>query len=187
MGWLFGWDDRKSLADHLSSPGVWAPEGTTDVIRRECLKRCFKGNHMWTLWEVTRNGKPQERYVVLFMLQKDGRDGWWGYKDVDETMGPAYYSCPVSYLDASEELRPKGSEYSTRWREGVRRRAKIRGQKIEPGMEIVLRNGRTYRVESNRRGRILAFDVETGQTYRIPRSMLTEEVSKDGKKIPVLS
>ena len=35
------------------------------------------------------------RYIRCDLLQRSG--GQWGYKPLDESMHPYYYSCPVSY------------------------------------------------------------------------------------------
>ena len=74
MGWLFGWNTRKELVDHLcEGNGV------------KTLKRCFKGNNMWAVQQ-TEDGLV---FAVLYLIKgrNESRDGW-GYKDVDETMGP---------------------------------------------------------------------------------------------------
>jgi hypothetical protein len=44
-------------------------------------------------------------------------DGW-GYKDLDETVGPTAIDCPLSYLDAPHR-EPVG--YAAEWRNRVRR------------------------------------------------------------------
>ena len=51
------------------------------------------------------------RYIRCDLLEGSGRQ--WGYKPMDESMHPFYYSCPLSYLD----LAP---EQSAQWRAGVR-------------------------------------------------------------------
>jgi hypothetical protein len=51
------------------------------------------------------------RYIRCDLLERSGNQ--WGYKPLDESMHPYYYSCPLSYLD----LAP---EQSADWRAGVR-------------------------------------------------------------------
>ena len=104
MGWLFGWNTRKELVDHLcEGNGV------------KTLKRCFKGNNMWAVQQ-TEDGLV---FAVLYLIKgrNESRDGW-GYKDVDETMGPYQHDFPVSWLDL---LSPCDSEYAVSWRENVRK------------------------------------------------------------------
>ena len=108
MGWLFGWNTRKELADHLLyGNGV------------KTIKHCFKGNNVWAVQEYTYpdtdwDGAPHPkagqvtRFIGLYLIKggdtynvktgRRNRDGW-GYKDMDESAGPCYYNCPLAYLD----------------------------------------------------------------------------------------
>jgi hypothetical protein len=67
--------------------------------------------------------------------------GWWGYKDMDESMGPTDASCPMSYLN----MVPDPGGYATAWRERVKahheKAAKFNGLKI--GTKVKLRAGIT--------------------------------------------
>ena len=117
MGWLFGHYDRKSLVEHLTTGnGV------------ETLKRCFRGNDMWAV-QRTKDGVV---FACLYMLRGNPRvtddPCNWGYKDVDETMGPGRLDFPVSWLDL---LSPIESEYAVAWRKSVRERGeKLQSAKI---------------------------------------------------------
>ena len=54
MGWLFGWNTRKELADHLiSGNGV------------RTLKHCFKGNNLWAVQEYTLPKRMMKDVEVL--------------------------------------------------------------------------------------------------------------------------
>jgi hypothetical protein len=46
-----------------------------------------------------------------------GDDIMWGYKDMDESMGPYEYDCPLALLD---KLGPPPNEWAANWREKVR-------------------------------------------------------------------
>lgn len=109
MGWLFGWNTRKELIDQLCyGNGV------------ETLKRKFVGNNMWAVQRVPSG----EVFACLYLIKGNPRvtddPCNWGYKDVDETMGPYQYDFPVSWLDL---LSPCDSEYALEWRANVRKRA----------------------------------------------------------------
>lgn len=109
MGWLFGWNTRKELIDQLCyGNGV------------ETLKRKFVGNNMWAVQRVPSG----EVFACLYLIKGNPRvqddPCNWGYKDVDETMGPYQHDFPVSWLDL---LSPIDSEYAVEWRENVRKRA----------------------------------------------------------------
>lgn len=61
----------------------------------------------------------------------------FGYKDMDETMGPCYYECPERILNL---LTPTTFEYAIEWRKKCRERIeeKKRRGKITKGATVVL-------------------------------------------------
>ena len=69
------------------------------------------GNHFWTVAKSPNQGTM----IVLFLLRKNRGFGW-GYKDMEESMGPYYFSCPKKYLDMVP-LEVYGGNAS--WREQV--------------------------------------------------------------------
>jgi hypothetical protein len=80
----------------------------------------LRGNVLWSVVELTakvegvhRDLAPGQslRYIRCDLLERSGNQ--WGYKPLEESMHPYYYSCPLSYLD----LAP---EQSADWRAGVR-------------------------------------------------------------------
>jgi hypothetical protein len=140
MGWLFSerWQKRSDLIEHLvNGNGV------------KTLRKALVGNHLWCVHEYERKGMPC-RFICLYLMRGpalknvkyDGADrDWWGYKDVDETMGPHYSSCPASFLDMC--TAPE-SEYAYAWRQRIYERArKIREVKIGSKWEYCTR---TYEV-----------------------------------------
>jgi hypothetical protein len=120
MGWLFGHASRKSLINHLlNQNGV------------KTIKHCFVGNNLWTVQEAKRTDNGETIvFACLYKLsgpafgRKTGDPCAWGYKDIDETMGPYETSFPVAWLDL---LSPTESEYALNWRAAVR----ARGEKIK--------------------------------------------------------
>lgn len=118
MGWTFHLGStRKELIADLTKGSSWTRDDGKEV-RHEYLKRCFVGNHMWTVLQVTVEGEPEltKTLVVLFLLSRGSGDGW-GYKDISEDMGPCETSCPESYLDL---CGPPLNDWSAQWREKVR-------------------------------------------------------------------
>jgi hypothetical protein len=76
---------------------------------------------LWTVWEriFTKDEKqaePAQRWIGCDLLHYQ-KDFGWGYKDMDEAMGPCYYSCPLSYLDLVPIDKFGGN---AQWRELVR-------------------------------------------------------------------
>ena len=125
MGWLFTpGSTRQGLIRERSAN--W--DRTTDdgmVVKSNCLAHCFRGNRfsgvLWAVWERTfskdnREVQPTERWITCDLLQYRMGDGW-GYKDMDESMGPFYYSCPLGYLEMVPIDQYGGNK---QWREGVR-------------------------------------------------------------------
>lgn len=135
MGWLFGWNTRKELADHLlRGNGL------------RTIKHCFKGNNLWAVQAYTYTEGPQAgktvQFIALYLIRgsNNSSDGW-GYKDMDESAGPYYYNCPLAYLD----MVPDPGGYATDWRAEVRKYHAKANQKLVEGQRIKL-YGQEYTV-----------------------------------------
>ena len=120
MGWLFGWRSRKELVQHLI-------EGNGP----KTLKHCSVGTNLWCVHEtmMTKDGHDDNvRWACIYLIKGPpyGREDnhGWGYKDVDETMGPYETSFPCTWL---ELLTPTASKYANEWRAKV----KARGEKLK--------------------------------------------------------
>lgn len=120
MGWLFGEPSKESLIERCLRGGAH-PTGYTAIAHS------VVGNHLWAVFErepgqpdhVEYNGRTYSRparLLVLYLLAHSRRHGCWGYKDMDESMGPCYYDCPLKFLD----MVPDPGGYATEWREKVR-------------------------------------------------------------------
>ncbi|HHW1804892.1 TPA: hypothetical protein ACUT6U_000987 [Pseudomonas aeruginosa] len=114
MGWLFSSRTRSELIQNL----IRSEDTARASVR--VLVHSLRGNVLWSVSEVTAKTTgvhpdlvPGEsmRYIRCDLLQRRG--GEWGYKAMDESMAPYYYSCPLRYLDMAKEL-------SSEWREKVR-------------------------------------------------------------------
>lgn len=97
MGWMIGYHSRAELADRLSKG--WS----TAVSTGQCLKHRFVGfQALWCLYEVVyAPSGPDEacemvRFVAVHLVRKF-REGW-GYKSIEDAMGPSEINCPQSYL-----------------------------------------------------------------------------------------
>lgn len=82
-------------------------------------RKYFCGNVLWVLWEPTDEGRKLGLHswieCDLMHVYRRPSEGIheWGYKPMDESMGPFYYSCPKAFLvRATETANPE-------WREGV--------------------------------------------------------------------
>jgi hypothetical protein len=121
------------------------------------------------------NGVGGEIFAIVCKIHwcpgsKSGEQ--FGYKDMEESMGPCEDDCPRSILDL---LTPTENDHAQDWRRRCRARLERRSRKIEDGDRIRLETplkfvdghtGSEFIVE--KRGRRLSFrDPETCQRYRI--------------------
>jgi hypothetical protein len=99
MGWYGDQCTRKQKVEHLLEP----------FNGQRCLRHCYRGNAykgvLWSVWE-----SPAGNYIRCDLLHY--RDGMWMHKPMDESMGPFFYSCPLSYLKMAPVADPT-------WRECV--------------------------------------------------------------------
>jgi hypothetical protein len=65
-------------------------------------------------WTVVQLRNKPETIIVVHLLVP-ARDGW-GYKPIDECMGPYYYGCPMEWLDKY----PTTDESALAWRQKCR-------------------------------------------------------------------
>lgn len=155
MGWLFGYYTRKELGDHLISGN-----GVTTV------KHCWTGNNLWAVQE----NSVGQRFLALYLCKgsptvKDDPFNW-GYKDLDESAGPNYYNCPLSFLDMCPD--PKVG-YSTEWREKVKAYHAKRALRLKVGDRIML-DGKYECVVTESLGRsgYMVDAVTAHQMWRLP-------------------
>jgi len=114
VGWTFtsrpkGEPIKKFLAERVFGPKF-------EILECAVIKRT-------TAYVAARNlDNPDEVFACIFLLAYRPRDyGYeFGYKDMDETMGPFSYDCPERILDL---LTPTDNESAMRWRERCRERA----------------------------------------------------------------
>ena len=124
MGWLFtaGISRHDLIADNTKSWEKTRDDGT--VIKSTCLAHCYRGGVfsgvLWSVWErsFTKDDEqvePTQRSIVCDLLRCVQGD--WGYKDMEESMHPFFYSCPLKYLEMVPMDQFGGH---TEWRELVR-------------------------------------------------------------------
>lgn len=115
-------------------------------------------------------------FGAVFLTRRSGSE--WGYKDMDETMGPNESGAPVKLLDL---LSPTTSEYALDWRERCRRNAAREARPLKEGdvirFEEPLRftdgtEHQTFRVTLEllpgaKRRRMAFISTETGGRYCI--------------------
>lgn len=106
MDWLFraGSTRRGLIAEQTQGWERTSDNGLT--TKSTCLAHCYRGGIysgiLWSVWEraFTKEGQtaaPTQRWIVCDLLRCVG--GVWGFKDMEESMHPYFYSCPLGYLD----------------------------------------------------------------------------------------
>ena len=114
MGWTFVRLTRDQLIRELTATEE------TERSRNEVIDHTLVGNVLWTVVRVTAKQAgvlglaPGESATLIgcHLLESSGGD--WGYKSLDESVHPYYYSCPLRYLDMAPVQSPE-------WRERVHR------------------------------------------------------------------
>lgn len=175
MGWTVHYNSTRSeiIAD-VTKGWECPPKPEVGKVggKVECLTKCYKGSAwkgtLWVLFQTTEYREPVviKRWIGCFLLEYYKEDNGWGYKDMEESMGPCYYNCPLSYLDMAND------GIHEEWRKAVReyhaKRKLPEGFKFTPFMQIVLRlgcNPKTLTFLEKRRKTILGTVGHT--TYKI--------------------
>lgn len=136
MGWLY----MQSLGSH-SGPRAYLDDQftyTADSVRSTVLRSALvRMRAYYAAVEQLRDGQLREVFAIVCLVRYNprDRDGYiFGYKDMDETMGPCEAECPVAILDL---LTPTVNAHATQWRARCRAAAEIRATRPR------LRNGWT--------------------------------------------
>lgn len=114
MGWTFVHRSTRAsiIAEVLSSSF------------HETVDHVIHGNVIYAIKRVQdRDDIPAERrgqqYIAVILISGRGDPGYqYGYKLLDETMGPCYYDCPLRFLDS---VPCPDSTYAVEWRAAVRK------------------------------------------------------------------
>jgi hypothetical protein len=113
MGWSFLYGGtRQSVIAHVLSDRF-----------HTTIASSVRGNVVWAVKEIPDRADIPEtyrrkRFIACFMLSGGGEPGLrWGFKDVDESMGPREVSCPLKFFAMVPE---PDSPVARQWRERVR-------------------------------------------------------------------
>lgn len=189
MGWLIYNHTPACIRDEIAR----LCSGEDDTRRSYPVHISQKGN----VWYVAVHVEPKEErqpsgfdttgdyetdatgaytFAAVFLTSREG--GEWGYKNMDETMGPNEAQAPVRLIDL---LSPTTSQWAKDWRQKCRDNAALASRTLKPGDVIRLEQPlrftdgterRTFRVSVERYpGRTRSITVftctETGAACRI--------------------
>ncbi len=99
MGWTtcYSWNKLPKIISHLTEN-----ETNSSGTIRECLNHCYRGasfkGTLWTVWSITRADGTKFKYIGCDLIQYYKGDLAFGYKDMEASMHPYKYNCPLSYL-----------------------------------------------------------------------------------------
>lgn len=185
MGWLYmprssmgGNPSAKAYLDAQFTYERPLEDGSSHGLK--VLASACPGNRVYyAATQVTTDGKPGEVFAIVCLVRWNPRDkeGFvFGYKDMEESMGPHEADCPARILDL---LTSTDKEYALDWRQRCRANLERRARKLADGDRIRLPEpmkftdghvGQEFIVTKRGRKTVLR-DPDTGGFYRISRLM----------------
>jgi len=175
MGWTTSihWHSRQEIITDRIKPWEYYDDKHDRTIKGRTLAHCVRGHCLWKVVEHSLYAgqtldwvTQQYTYIAVDLIQNYGKDQGWGYKDMDESVGPYYYSCPVKYL----EIQPRVDNQA--WRDAVYADQAKRNLKLQPGLIVGLTGCTPNLVKIQQTGRKILATSKEGQLYKIKRSLL---------------
>jgi hypothetical protein len=151
MGWTFGYSSLQEIAQEKI-----AAYSNRDGFKLLGHAATNYGRHLWLAIETPK----QAQVIVLYRMERRGGD--WGYKDMDESMHPFYYDCPLSLLDL---VPGDNSDGSLAWRMGVKEYHRRASQTFQPGERVTV-YGKPYEVMAQVKRSYQIKSLNTGKVYR---------------------
>lgn len=166
MGWLFTQGmTRRGIVAHITRTQE------SDSGRWTSLAHTVRGNVVWSVIEhLDKSNNSATKYIGCFLIGSE-KDYGWGYKDMTESMGPYYYSCPLRYLDmapvTNEGWREKVRAYHATRTAARKRYASAKAGQVRKMINSVV----PYITLQYKRKRTWVGSYD-GKLYRIPSRML---------------
>lgn len=164
MGWTFTFGQKRAelIAERTAKRDWKRTDGikVKDVVLAHCFRGgVFKGT-FYAVHERTKTKRGEEpkveRWIEVTLMQchtypEHGPS--WGYKDMEESMGPSEVSCPLSYLAMVPEPKctkdcPKeehSHNWTLNWRARVRayhaerEAVRVKAKALKPGVIVQLK------------------------------------------------
>lgn len=123
MGWTFydadvttrGKRDNKKIKAILDKQCTWEWDGGSN----KPLKSSLVGNTYYAAVEQLLPDGTRKVWAAVTRISLGNENGFrFGYKDMEESMNPFYYDCPIGILNLLTET---DSKYANEWRENVRK------------------------------------------------------------------
>jgi hypothetical protein len=127
-------DGHSGPRAYLDAQFTYQTDSVRSIVLRSALVRM---RTYYAAVEQIRPGKEREVFAIVCLVRYNpcDREGYvFGYKDMDEAMGPCEAECPVAILDL---LTPTDKNHALAWRARCRQAVEIRSRRPR------LRNGWT--------------------------------------------
>ena len=180
MGWLYmtSLGGFSGPRQYLDDQFTWERDGVRSTVLRSTLVR------MRTYYAATERvsaTSAREVFAIVCLVRYNPRDreGYvFGYKDMDEGMGPCESECPAAILDL---LTPTDRDYAVTWRARCRAAAEQRAARprLRNGWALVFDAPLSFADGTShdrldvaidpRHPRVMRFRSRDGRYYRISR------------------
>lgn len=174
MGWLFSKNQSKQ---ELIKKRLQSHEN--DTIKWEYISHSIKGNCLWKILKHTNKLTGEVKKVICLDLLSYQKGYGYGYKDMDETMGPCYYSVPVSWF---KMVACPDAHYAKLWRENVishndeKKAQKAKYLKLEIGKTYSLIRASIPQITVTGKRKNTYIGVYNGSAYSLPVRMIGSEI-----------
>lgn len=185
MGWLIYNHTPASIRDEIARLCTWESEAGRGYpvhisqkgnVWYAAVRNEITGGTSNGPGDFVRDATGGYTFAAVFLTRREG--GGWGYKDMDETMGPREAQAPIKLIDL---LSPTNSQWAQDWRQRCRANAALAARPLKPGDVIRLEQPlrftdgserQTFRVGVEtylgaRRSRTVFTCLETGTACRI--------------------
>ncbi len=92
-----GWDFAQGATKKSTVQEILSNQTLDGYVSRVVAQKTVK-NNLWVVWEIDYPA-GKKRVLSLYMLAKFSGCGAWGYKAIDESMGPYESNCPLQFLE----------------------------------------------------------------------------------------
>lgn len=122
--------DRQKECDKMLTWDAKDMDGNVIAVNR-VIKSAMVGSTYYAAVERKKADGSREVWAAVFLTCGRSSDGTiWGYKDMDETMGPCEDRCPAKILAL---LSPTDSKYANEWRQRCRENLRIKAEERKNG------------------------------------------------------
>ena len=119
MGWFYASGATRRDVIHELTKEQSRPRGG----HFRTLRHATAGNVLWAVHDSHVDGESK-LWIGCYLLHRS-HDCGWGYKPMDETQHPYYYTCPLAYLRMVEvECMPWRQGVSEYWADRAKKRAR---------------------------------------------------------------